>query len=760
MKQFRFFVSIVCILTLSLQTFAQGGENNPERFYNVESYKANITLTFKYQLSHSETGFASSASAYQTFQHFFTTASGQITVGDMFQIERGDEGENETHEGDMFGGIDMSSLAQALENSGVDPSVMDMVKESKKEAQPYHLSADKYKNWMVTGAGGLVTSSIYSKFSEESSGTLHCGEGGGSGHFRRESDYNGSEHIGPCKPGISCPNSFILQLNLENNTYSFSTSVEMPRGSQFLGSSSHYSSCGSSSNEQISRVAHSFMSVKESAGVIYKHPLPESGLILSGSEIITDETTLASGLSEEGNWSVRIDWTIYPSDMEVPEVFISYDNEEEGKKWIPEYKNTVEAKMTWEEQVKPEAIEWTLYNVSAEPGTNLNSINRDNDHDLSFDLSEVSNHYHITRTADGYTAHKEGGIGVGKESILIESRDFGSYGQLSGKIKVNGTWWEAKQKELGIAWLPVPWDENNNMIADEWEKQVKIYEKNYSPVWDEDSKPTDQFSTGDGFTLYEEYRGFTETGNLLAKAANVQVKKQHVRLDPEYKDIFIYDQDNLFRTHYVRTNAAKLNWHYINFDLMQKNGILEANPEYRCINFNTSKDFYSRDQYALYLVNDGVNPDTTMLKDAGYNNTHATCSGIKNYRPAFPLKCVYKVSIYPGGMDNALAGLGTPVKTRVKGEIFTTTVIHEIGHALGMRHHWDAPSRTITDNSKTLGFPNCAMRYETDTERTSANTTNFLKTRYCTKGETWIMPGAGTKLTGDNCYGQIDIKGQ
>ena len=133
MKQLRLIVSIVYTLALSLQTFAQGGGNNPERFYNVESYKANITLTFSYRLSQSEPDYSKLVVVSQRFQHFFTTVSGEITAGDMFQIARGDEGENETHEGDIFEGIDMSSVAEAIENSGLDPSVMDMLKQTKEE---------------------------------------------------------------------------------------------------------------------------------------------------------------------------------------------------------------------------------------------------------------------------------------------------------------------------------------------------------------------------------------------------------------------------------------------------------------------------------------------------------------------------------------------------------------------------------------------------------------------------------------------------
>jgi len=682
-------------------------------------------------------------------------------------MERGDKGENKEHEGDIFEGINMDSIAQALKNSGIDPSVLEMVKKTKKETQTYNLGFDKYKIWMANlVAGGVVSTSIYSKFSEATSGTTHCGEGQGYSRFSSENNYTGSANTGPGKPDINNPNGFALQLNLDNNTYSFSADIKMPPGFQFLGSG-HGSECGRSLDESIKMNAESFIyNRKEKEGLIYKRPLPENGVILSGSDNITDifdldeiiylysDRSIEEG---QGTWSVIISWTIYPADMEVPEVFISYENEETGKKWIPEDKNTVEAKMTWEQQVKPEAIEWTLYNVSAEPGTNLNSKDRNEDFDLTFDTSMEASGYHISKIDDGFVARKEGNIAVGKESVLVQSLDFGSYGQLSGKIKVNGTWWEAKHEELGIAWLPVPWDENNNMIADEWENQIGIYGNNYPPTWDEDPEPASQFSNGDGFTLYEEYRGFTETGNLLSNAANVQVKKQHVRLDPEYKDVFIYDKDNLFKNHYAPTNAANLNWHYITFDLMQKKGTLEANPDYRCVNFNTSKEFYSRDQYALYIVNDGLNPN--MSTDGGFNNPHATYSSIKNYRAAFPLQAVYKISIFPAGIDNALAGLPSPLKTRVKGQLLTTTVIHEIGHAVGARHHWDAAKKEVTPDSKTFGVLNCAMRYETDTEVGHAPKHNFLKTRYCTKGKTWIMPGKGTTFTGHDCYGQIDIKG-
>ena len=310
MKQFKLFLSIAGILALCFQTFAQQGGNGPERFYNVESYKANITLTFSYQFVESEPGYHRSVSASQRFQHFITTAPGQMTGGDMFQLERGDKGDNEAQEGDILEGIDMGSVAKALKNSGVDPSVMDKLRKTKAETQSYHLGSGKYKMWGFNGVtGGEVSSSIYSKFSDEQSGTMSCGEGDGGGTpFKYDKNYTGSSHDGF--------GSLFLQLNLVNNSYSFTAAPGVL--GKFTGND-HHTQCGITKNEPISWDAFSFISIstaKNKSGLIYKKQLPESGMVFSGSEVITDRFNLkAATFPKEGNWSVRIDWSIYPSDM-------------------------------------------------------------------------------------------------------------------------------------------------------------------------------------------------------------------------------------------------------------------------------------------------------------------------------------------------------------------------------------------------------------------------------------------------------------
>ena len=58
-------------------------------------------------------------------------------------------------------------------------------------------------------------------------------------------------------------------------------------------------------------------------------------------------------------------------------------------------------------------------------------------------------------------------------------------------------------------------------------------------TWDEDSKPEKQKDNGDGYTLFEEYRGFA-----VHKPNETAADKQDVfvRTDPDQKDVFIYDR--------------------------------------------------------------------------------------------------------------------------------------------------------------------------------------------------------------------------
>ena len=118
----------------------------------------------------------------------------------------------------------------------------------------------------------------------------------------------------------------------------------------------------------------------------------------------------------------------------------------------------------------------------------------------------------------------------------ITSYDYGSFGSLKTKvfINVNGKKLPpvfAHFKDDKADTVSIPYDKNQNQIADEWEKQMGILDKDLSGHGDSDDFPKDlnEDYLGDGLSNYEEYRGFSEN-------------HKHIRTDPTKRDVMICDQ--------------------------------------------------------------------------------------------------------------------------------------------------------------------------------------------------------------------------
>ena len=88
-------------------------------------------------------------------------------------------------------------------------------------------------------------------------------------------------------------------------SYSFSASVEIPRGFKFTGNE-HSSASGTTNDKPLSLDARSFVRIStEKEGLIYKYPLPKDGMILSGSQIITEKFNLCPSLGKEGRFDSK-----------------------------------------------------------------------------------------------------------------------------------------------------------------------------------------------------------------------------------------------------------------------------------------------------------------------------------------------------------------------------------------------------------------------------------------------------------------------
>jgi len=464
--------------------------------------------------------------------------------------------------------------------------------------------------------------------------------------------------------------------------------------------------------------------------------LPESGMVLKGS--YSGKNIIKS-------------WTIAPSGMELPKVFLEIVD----KDWIPEDENTVEVKLSWE-NVTPYEVEFTLFDISKEPGICLNSEDKNMDPDMDIIEDNQSEYFQLIKSDEHILALNKNP--EKKElTLVINSLDYGAHAKIKARINVADLWYDAEIKELGGNELHIPFDKNENHIADKWEKEVGIFSKNYLPKWDEDPKPKNQKSDGDGFTLYEEYRGFQEIGHVFRNGDNEQVKDGHVRMDPMHKDVFIYDKDFLFRQYYKPDNPANLNWHVIDLGNMKSTGKLESDPNFRWVNFNTSKKYFIRNQYAIYIVSKGVGQLPAFPTDVGYTYALPDCNDSHGtyMRYVFPLRCIYMTAIFSLRIvewaDSAEKNGATfDDRARLYQEQMTTTVIHEIGHQIGIRHHYP---------DKDDGVRSCAIRYDHATEKDNV-ANNFLRTRYCTKQEPYsTFDGSPGLLLSDDCYGQINIKG-
>lgn len=419
-------------------------------------------------------------------------------------------------------------------------------------------------------------------------------------------------------------------------------------------------------------------------------------------------------------------------------------------------------------------IRWTLSGISRENGRCLNDkdpafYKTNPDRDISIDSME-NYYYTITSNDDAIIAT---GNGSAPHSLILRTHDYGAFGKLSVEVKAGDIYYTAVSEGSGLSHINIPYDLDDNKIADKWEFDNGV--AGYSADWDEDPNPVGQTTNGDGMTNYEEYRGFYE---LLPYGSSA-----HVRLDPMKKEIFVIDDDFLLST-YTWEQASGIPVYRVSEGFVYGNlcgGDMATNSNYRWINF--CRGYSHGNKFAVNLIKiNGIDDPYNLCGDD--NDTNYTgCSLIG------PPKRVNLTIVLPDRLDsyfrqsrdylqgmynsdstaleyNVSAGivltgdqmlvyldiLNTPRKYNLFLQFMVKqNAVHEVGHACGISHH--TPEKS--------GEGNCPMRYMDYTDEEflfDALYFDILTALYNEDTELIVAEGRWHFCrTRDNCWNKINV---
>ena len=268
---------------------------------------------------------------------------------------------------------------------------------------------------------------------------------------------------------------------------------------------------------------------------------------------------------------------------------------------------------------------YELVDTSKERGVCLNSPGLDLAAAMSGSLDEpeydlkisAKNNPHLEVSEDGQTATtKEQAINPqfpSISSVRVDCFDWGAH----AKLKVTAVLEDGTEIPAHVDGKPdktefaIPIDDNDNYVADAWEKQMKVFGRNLPAAWDESPQPKGQRANGDGISLYEKYRGLycsklDAGGGGGAGAGSVT----HERLDPNYKYLFVCDENGILSAiaHDPIPEAAARSFEILSgLRIRLVSGSYWTGPgsigdARRIVNFNQGDDTNAIEQTALHVT--------------------------------------------------------------------------------------------------------------------------------------------------------------
>ena len=229
----------------------------------------------------------------------------------------------------------------------------------------------------------------------------------------------------------------------------------------------------------------------------------------------------------------------FPSLCEAVTVTIEVKPEfNENKK--PELQTTFDFKIEVDVILEPnESMQYYTVGVSLTPsnfkGTAANAGDS-LENDLYFDAEDNGEWTSVTPTTLGFSYNSQNTTLPG--GFKVRCRDYGAHGDVRATVSYGTATYSGKK---GKGHVPI--DVNDNDIADGWEKEHGIYvadaEKAQAKAGDDDERgPLANQNHGDGWSVYDEYRGlYTTDVNGTPNG--------HIRLNPTIKEVIYCLNQNI-----------------------------------------------------------------------------------------------------------------------------------------------------------------------------------------------------------------------
>jgi len=338
----------------------------------------------------------------------------------------------------------------------------------------------------------------------------------------------------------------------------------------------------------------------------------------------------------------------------------------------------------------PDKVTFLLASVSHEPGVSMNwpaqkDLYLPSPPDLSFkDLSGsglINSKFQLNPdgTQADYMPASTGSNPL--LSVLLQPYDWGGWGTLNVTAIVNGQTIQGHFSGDQSQYIVLPKRQPGMFVADVWKTQHNIP---LSTVDSDDSEPDPTGQPGcigDGFTLYEEYRGFMENG-------------KHIEGDPANKDLFVQNVvgPDAEPGIWLFTDLTGLSVHK---DLLPneidgiKGDARLGNLGSRVININHAAGAHEVDQHAVILT-----PCVrSIFQEANRQVAVAAGAGVHGRPGLTEVVCVQRRD-EPGEANpsNSHYGVISAVDTFLQ---YDVTVAHELLHSVGVDHHGDGDSQEV-----------------------------------------------------------------